>query len=203
MTVCGYVRVSTEAQDCNNQRVAIYDYAYKNNLTINKFVEVQASSRKSLQDRKTDLLLDLEAGDVIVISELSRLGRSVSEVIQLINLFIQRKIQLIAIKENIQIRESLDLQSKMLVTLFSLFAEIERDLVSQRTKEALRALKRSGKRLGRPKGHGKLILEDREDQVRKLLELQLSYSAISRMLRVDRATVLRFVKRYKIERPTK
>jgi DNA invertase Pin-like site-specific DNA recombinase len=91
----------------------------------------------------------------------------------------------------------------MLVTLFSLFAEIERDLVSQRTTEALRALKRSGKRLGRPKGHGKLILEDREDQVRKLLELQLSYSAISRMLRVDRATVLRFVKRYKIDRPTK
>jgi len=203
MTVCGYVRVSTEAQDCNSQRVAIYDYAYKNNLTINRFVEVQASSRKSLQERKTDLLLGLEAGDVIVISELSRLGRSVSEVIQLINLFIQRKIQLIAIKENIQIRESLDLQSKMLVTLFSLFAEIERDLVSQRTKEALRALKRSGKRLGRPKGYGKLILEDREDQVRKLLELQLSYSAISRMLRVDRATVLRFVKRYKIERPTK
>lgn len=172
-------------------------------MTINKFVEVQASSRKSLQERKTDLLLGLEAGDVIVISELSRLGRSVSEVIQLINLFIQRKIQLIAIKENIKIQESLDLQSKMLVTLFSLFAEIERDLVSQRTTEALRALKRSGKRLGRPKGYGKLVLEDREDQVRKLLELQLSYSAISRMLRVDRATVLRFVKRYKIDRPTK
>jgi DNA invertase Pin-like site-specific DNA recombinase len=197
--ICAYVRVSTEAQDCNNQRVAIYDYAHKHNLIINKFVEVYASSRKSLKERKTNVLTELEKGDTIIVSELSRLGRSVTEVIQLINSFIKGKIYLISLKENIVIKEQLDMQSKMLITLFSLFAEIERDLVSYRTKEALDALKKRGKRLGRPKGStGKCVLDDKEDQIKKLVELRVSHSAISRMFSVNRATVDRFVKNKKI-----
>ena len=193
--ICAYVRVSTEAQDCNNQRVAIYDYAHKHNLIINKFVEVYASSRKSLKERKTNVLTELEKGDTIIVSELSRLGRSVTEVIQLINSFIKGKIYLISLKENIVIKEQLDMQSKMLITLFSLFAEIERDLVSYRTKEALAAIKQRGKRLGRPKGStGKCVLDDKEDQIKKLVELRVSHSAIGRMFNVNRATVDRFVK---------
>lgn len=193
--ICAYVRVSTEAQDCNNQRVAIYDYAHKHNLIINKFVEVYASSRKSLKERKTNVLTELEKGDTIIVSELSRLGRSVTEVIQLINSFIKGKIYLISLKENIVIKEQLDMQSKMLITLFSLFAEIERDLVSYRTKEALAAIKQRGKRLGRPKGStGKCVLDDKEDQIKKLIELRVSHSAIGRMFSVNRATVDRFVK---------
>lgn len=193
--ICAYVRVSTEAQDCNNQRVAIYDYAHKHNLIINKFVEVYASSRKSLKERKTNVLTELEKGDTIIVSELSRLGRSVTEVIQLINSFIKGKIYLISLKENIVIKEQLDMQSKMLITLFSLFAEIERDLVSYRTKEALAAIKQRGKRLGRPKGStGKCVLDDKEDQIKKLVELRVSHSAMGRMFNVNRATVDRFVK---------
>ena len=193
--ICAYVRVSTEAQDCNNQRVAIYDYAHKHNLIINKFVEVYASSRKSLKERKTNVLTELEKGDTIIVSELSRLGRSVTEVIQLINSFIKGKIYLISLKENIVIKEQLDMQSKMLITLFSLLAEIERDLVSYRTKEALAAIKQRGKRLGRPKGStGKCVLDDKEDQIKKLIELRVSHSAIGRMFSVNRATVDRFVK---------
>lgn len=197
--ICAYVRVSTEAQDCNNQRVAIYDYAHKHNLIINKFVEVYASSRKSLKERKTNVLTELEEGDTIIVSELSRLGRSVTEVIQLINSFIKGKIYLISLKENIVIKEQLDMQSKMLITLFSLFAEIERDLVSYRTKEALAALKHDGKRLGRPKGAtNKCVLDDKEDQIKRLIELRVSHSAIGRMFNVNRATVARFVKNKKI-----
>lgn len=193
--ICAYVRVSTEAQDCNNQRVAIFDYAYKHNLVISKFVEVYASSRKSLKERKTNVLTELKEGDTIIVSELSRLGRSVTEVIQLINSFIKGKIYLISLKENIVIKEQLDMQSKMLVTLFSLFAEIERDLISYRTKEALAALKHDGKRLGRPKGAtNKCVLDDKEDQIKKLVELRVSHSAIGRMFNVNRATVDRFVK---------
>ena len=112
-------------------------------------------------------------------------------------LFVDKKgkIYLISLKENIVIKEQLDMQSKMLITLFSLFAEIERDLVSYRTKEALSAIKQRGKRLGRPKGStGKCVLDDKEDQIKKLVELRVSHSAIGRMFNVNRATVDRFVK---------
>jgi DNA invertase Pin-like site-specific DNA recombinase len=140
-------------------------------------VEVYASSRKSLKERKTNVLTELEKGDTIIVSELSRLGRSVTEVIQLINSFIKGKIYLISLKENIVIKEQLDMQSKMLITLFSLFAEIERDLVSYRTKEALAAIKQRGKRLGRPKGStGKCVLDDKEDQIKKLIITSQSFS---------------------------
>lgn len=198
--VCAYLRVSTEAQDCNRQRMVIFDYAHKNNLTISKFLEVQVSAGASFKERKTDLLLELASNDTIIVSEISRLGRSVSEVTHLINLFIQKKINFIAIKENIKITEALDMQSKMLVTLFSLFAEIERDLVSQRTKEALDALKRGGKRLGRPRGQPtKSKLDDKEDQIRQLVNLKISASAMSRIFGVDRLTVCRFIKRKNIK----
>lgn len=197
--IIGYIRVSTQQQDCNNQKLSLLDYAHKNNLIINRFIESQASSRKTLRERKADTLLELEEGDTVIVSELSRLGRSVTEVIQIINSFIHGKISFICIKENIVVKEQLDMQSKMLVTLFSLFAEIERDLVSQRTKEALDALKKRGKRLGRPVGTiTKLILEDKEDQVKKLAALKVSKSAMGRMFNVDRSTIDRFLKRKKI-----
>lgn len=199
--ICGYLRVSTEAQDCNRQRMVIFDYAHKNNLIINNFLEVQVSAKASFKERKTNLLLEFTSGDTIIVSEISRLGRSVSEVTHIINLFIEKKINFIAIKENLIVREELDMQSKMLVTLFSLFAEIERDLVSQRTKEALDALKRGGKQLGRPKGQPtKSKLDDKEDQIRQLVNLRVSASAMGRIFGVDRLTVCRFIKRKKIKR---
>ena len=199
-TIIGYVRVSTMQQDCANQRMAIFDYAHKNGLTINNFIESQASSRGTLKERKADTLLNLNSNDTIIVSEISRLGRSVSEVVQIINAFIKKKINFIAIKENIKIIEELDMQSKMLITLFSLFAEIERDLVSQRTKEALDALKRGGKRLGRPRGQPtKSKLDDKEDQIKQLVNLKISASAMGRIFGVDRLTVCRFIKRKNIK----
>lgn len=190
-----YIRVSTITQDCNNQKMAIYDYAHKNGITISKFIEVQASTKQSQEERRTNLLLELKADDTIIVSELSRLGRSVIEVVKLTNELVKRKIGLIALKENLIINGELTIQSKMIITLFSLFAEIERDLISQRTKEALAAIKKN-KKIGRPMGSlSKSKLGDKEDQVRKLLQLKISASAMARIFGVSRHTVKAFVER--------
>ena len=156
MKTIAYLRISTGGQELNNQRLAILDYAQHHQLQIDKFLEVQCSSRKTLKERGiAGLFAKMEPGDLILVSELSRLGRSVGQIIQLVDEIIKLQIKFIAIKENIKLDGKQDIQSKMMVTMFGLFAEIERDLISERTREGLIAARAKGKILGRPKGHGK------------------------------------------------
>ena len=130
----------------------LLEFARKRGVKIDEFVEVTISSRKTSKQRRIDELLQLlNKTDTVIVTELSRLGRSTAEVIALVNALVQRNIRLIAIKQNLDIQQQ-DMNSKVIVTLFSLFSELERDLISLRTKEALSAKRTRGQVLGKPKG---------------------------------------------------
>jgi DNA invertase Pin-like site-specific DNA recombinase len=200
MRIWAYLRVSRDGQDTNHQRLAILEFAHKEKMQIDDFVEVEISSRRSREERRLDFLSDsLKEGDTLIVSELSRLGRSLGEVVALVDDLHRRKIKFVAIKEKIHLADKYDMQSKVAITFFSLFAELERDLNSMRTKEALAALKREGKRLGRPKGIiGKSRLDGKECEISKLVGLKVSKTSIARIMEVDRSTLLNFMRSRKL-----
>ena len=153
MKTVAYLRVSTRSQDLANQKLAILEFSQKRRFPIDQFIESRISSRKSPIERRIDEMLGtLQPGDRLLVSELSRLGRSLSQVIQIVETLLRRKIRFIAIKEAIEFDGQQDLRTKVMIALFGLFAEVERDLISERTKEGLAAAQAKGKRLGRPKG---------------------------------------------------
>ncbi|MBP9743585.1 MAG: recombinase family protein [Burkholderiales bacterium] len=194
MKIIAYLRVSTTGQDLNNQRLAILDYAHKKHLQIDKFIEAQSSSRKTIKERNLDQLFsNVHAGDLVLVSELSRLGRSVGQIIQLIDELIKLKVRFIAIKENIQLNGKQDIQSKMMITMFGLFAEIERDLISERTPEGLQVAKNKGKNLGRPKGIGRSKLDGKEAEIKVLLDKNIPKASIAKIMDVSRSNLLHFI----------
>ena len=196
MRVIAYLRVSTTSQDLDQQRLAIVNYAQTHRLSIDEFVSAKVSSQKSLAQRGiNDLLARLQPADVLLVSELSRLGRSVSQIIFLIEKLIAKKVRLVAIKEGIDLLGKADLQTKVMITLFSLFAELERDLISERTKEGLAQARAKGKIIGRPKGAlGKSKLDGKENEIQLLLQKRVSKSAIARILEVPDPTLRHFIK---------
>jgi len=198
--VIAYVRVSTDEQDVSKQRHEILEYAHRNLMTINEFIMITVSTRKTAKDRRIEELMEkLAPGDTLIISELSRLGRSIPEVIGLVNGLVERNIRLISIKQNIDLQGEHDTTSKVMVTIFSLLAELERDLVSQRTKTALAALKAQGKTLGRPVGKkGKSKLDGKEPEILAFLDKKVPVAAIARILGCSRIGLLNFMKNKKI-----
>jgi len=196
MKTLAYLRVSKDTQDTNNQRPAILEFARVERLEVHEFVELCVSSRRSAKARKVDLLLaHLAPGDTLIVSELSRLGRSVGEIITLVDMLVTRQIRVFALKEGLQLTGVHDLQTTVMVTLFGLFAEIERTLLSMRTKEALAAAKAAGKRLGRPRGvPGKSKLDGKEEEIKALLALRVSKASIAKITGVDRATLYHFIR---------
>ena len=137
MKTVAYLRVSTRSQDLANQKLAILEFSQKRRFPIDQFIESRISSRQSPLERRIDEMLGtLEPGDRLLVSELSRLGRSLSQVIQIVETLARRKIRFIAIKEAIEFDGKQDLPTKMMIALFGLFAEVERDLISERTTEA-------------------------------------------------------------------
>ena len=178
-----YLRVSTDKQDLNYQKLEILEYARRHELHINEFIEVAMSSRQTSKQRRIDeLLTQLADSDTLIVTELSRLGRSTAEVVALVNKLLQRNIRVIIIKQRLDIAQH-DMQSKIIVTLFSLFAELERDLVSLRTREALAARKSQGVKLGKPKGTIQASQFDKDrPRIEELLSLGLSVRKIARLL---------------------
>jgi DNA invertase Pin-like site-specific DNA recombinase len=178
-----YLRVSTDKQDLNNQKLEILEYARRHDLKVDEFIEIAISSRQNARQRRIDeLLARLMDSDTLIVTELSRLGRSTSEVIALINELIQRKIRVIVVKQGLDISQH-DMQSKIVVTLFSLFAELERDLISLRTREALAAKKAQGVRLGKPEGTIQASKFDKDrERIEELLGLGLSVRKIAGLL---------------------
>jgi DNA invertase Pin-like site-specific DNA recombinase len=195
MTTLAYLRVSKDTQDTKHQRLAILEFAHAERIAIDEFVELQASTRRSAKVRKVDLLLArLAPGDTLLVSELSRLGRSVGEIITLIDTLVTRQIRVFALKEGLRLTGTQDLQTTVTVTLFGLFAEIERTLRSLRTKEALAVAKAAGKRLGRPRGAlGKSKLDGKQEEIKTLLALRVSKASIAKITGVDRATLYHFM----------
>ncbi|MFT5115588.1 MAG: DNA invertase Pin-like site-specific DNA recombinase [Parasphingorhabdus sp.] len=164
----GYLRVSTVGQDVQKNKADILSLANQKNLGQVLFVEETASGRISWKKRKiADVMEAANTGDSIIVSELSRLGRSMLECMEILSIALERKINIYAIKGNWQLDQSI--QSKIVAMAFSMAAEIERDLISQRTKEALRARKAAGLPLGRPKGPGKSKLDPFRVEIEALL----------------------------------
>lgn len=196
MKTIAYVRVSKDSQDVRNQRLAILEFAQQEKLEISEFMELSMSSRRSPKARQMDLLMaQLVSGDTLVVSELSRVGRSVGEILTTVDALVKQQVRLMAIKEGIRLDGKQDLQSKVMVTLFGLFADIERELISMRTKEGLAAARASGKRLGRPKGKlGQSKLNGKEGEIQRLLTLKVSKASIAKITGVDRSTLYHFMR---------
>lgn len=196
MRTVAYLRISTGSQDLANQKLAILDYARQKRFAVDRFVEAQASSRKGRDQRQIDELLGaLAAGDRLIVSELSRLGRSLGQVIQLVDELVKRKVRFTAIKEGIRFEGKQNLQTKVMIALFGLFAEVERDLISERTKEGLAAVRAQGRLLGRPKGSlGRSKLDGKEGEIRMLLEKAVSKASIAKILGVSATNLRHFIR---------
>src|SRR3954470_7680048 len=200
MKTIAYVRVSTGSQDLAHQKLAVLDHARQERFAVDHFVEAQASSRKGRDERRIDELLGvLEAGDRLVVGELSRLGRSLGQVIQLVEELVKRKVRFTAIKEGIRFEGKQDLQTKVMIALLGLFAEVERDLISERTKEGLAAVRAQGRLLGRPKGSlGASKLDGKEGEIRMLLEKEVSKASIAKILGVSPTNLRHFIRTRKL-----
>lgn len=193
----GYIRVSMTQQDCNNQRHEITEYAKRNDLIVDSWIEIKISSRKTRKERRIDeLLLSLQSGDTLIVSELSRLGRSTSEVINIVNELIAKGIYFIAIKQNIKVNGNMDMTSKIMITLLSLFAELERDIVSERTKSALQAKKAAGQILGKPVGTLQASsLDVHKGYISELLGLGWSIARIAEHIGTTRQNLTVYIKK--------
>lgn len=197
--IYGYIRVSTDKQTVENQRYEINNFCNKNTLVVDKWIEETISGAKNVDERKLGKLLKkMKKEDILICSELSRLGRNLLMIMGVLNECMNKDIQVWTIKDNYRLGS--DINSKVLAFAFGLSAEIERNLISQRTKEALARKKAEGVILGRPKGSksSKTKLTGNEKRIKELLDKNVSYSAIGRILNVHRLTVSSFVKRHEI-----
>lgn len=178
-----YIRASTDKQDTNNQKLEILEYSRKKGMLVDDFIELTISSRKTKKQRRIDELMErLESSDTLIVTELSRLGRSTAEVIGLINALVEKSVRVVLLKQNLDFN-NYDMNSKIIITLFSLFAELERDLVSARTREALAAKKAQGIKLGKPKGTiQKSKFDEHVDKIGDLLKMGLSVRKIAKVL---------------------
>ena len=181
--IIAYIRTSTDKQELNNQKLEIFEYAKKHQFQISNFIEMSVSSRKTSKERRIDDMISaLNNADILIVTELSRLGRSTAEVIGLINELLKKKVRIIVIKQQLDIKQH-DMTSKVMITLFSLFSELERDLISLRTKEALASKKRQGIKLGKPKGTIQKSKFDKDiEKIKELLGLGLSVRKIASFL---------------------
>ena len=196
MKTVAYLRVSTPQQDVRNQRLAILEYARANDVRIDEFIEATASGQTSEKRRRLDELTSLlQRGDHLVVSELSRLGRSLGQIVTILDALAKAGVAFVALKENIRVEGGRrDIQSKVMTTLFALFAEVERDLISERTREGLARARASGRKLGRPKGSlGVSRLDGKEDKIRRFLELGVSKTAIAKITGVSRTALYSFM----------
>jgi len=191
----GYIRISTDKQTTENQRYEILKFADTKQLIIDEWIEETISSTKKLDVRKFgELLHRMQKGDVLIVSELSRMGRNLMQIMKILHDCMEKDVMVYTVKENYELGNNIN--SKVLAFAFGLSAEIERNLISQRTKEALARRKAEGQILGRPKGSKSQMrkLTGKEDEIKSLMNKKISYSAIGRILGVHRLTVSSFVK---------
>ena len=198
MSVFGYIRISTSDQSIQGQEYGILRFAKDRHWTIDEIVNETVSGAVPYQKRKLGALLDqCKAKDTLIVTEISRLGRSLMEVLGVVNLCLSKGISLYTIKERFELNDTIN--SKVLVFAFGLASELERQLISQRTKEALARKRADGVQLGRPKGSkGKSKLDGKEAEIGMFLAKGVTKASISKILGCDPGTVSAFIKTRKI-----
>jgi DNA invertase Pin-like site-specific DNA recombinase len=183
MKVIGYIRVSTDKQDLDKQHHLLLDYAQKQGLRIDEFIEVEISSRKNAKERRIEELVEkLDTGDTLIVAELSRLGRNMLETLNIINQLSESGVKIIFVRQ--PELSTTGSHAKLLLAIYSYFAEAEREYISLRTKQGLAAAKAQGQQLGRPKGskNKERVLDPHRDQLRKFLQLGLNLAAIRQII---------------------
>ncbi len=197
----GYIRVSTDKQTVENQRYEINQFCKKEHLKVDAWIEETVSGCIKIENRKLgSLLAKMKKGDILVCSEISRLGRNLMMIMSILNHCLNHEVQVWSIKDNYRLGQ--DLNSKVLAFAFGLTAEIERTLISQRTKEALARKKAEGIQLGRPKGsvslNSRLIHNIHE--IKKLILERKKLKEIAKLYQVNPRTLNRFIQRHPLQK---
>lgn len=200
--IYGYIRVSSDKQTVENQRFEINNFCERESITIDGWIEETISGTKAYTKRELGKLLKrVQKDDLIICAELSRLGRNLFMIMEILNICMTRECRVWTIKDNYRLGD--DIQSKVLAFAFGLSAEIERNLISQRTKEALARKKAEGVVLGRPKGRknstDKYKLSGKEKLIKELLLVNVSKRQIAKICKVDRNTLARFISEHLTE----
>jgi DNA invertase Pin-like site-specific DNA recombinase len=194
-----YLRVSTNDQDLEKNKADILHLANSKKLGHVEWVEEKVSGRVSWKKRELGRVMnELKSGDNLLVSELSRLGRSMLQCMEILSIATEKGIHIFAVKGNWQLDDSI--QSKVLAMAFTMAAEIERDLISQRTKEALAARRRSGKPIGRPKGSGKSKLDEHRDEIERLLNEGSTQRYVASRFNTSPTNLSRWMKKHGLRR---
>ena len=183
MTVIGYIRVSSDKQDAQKQEHLLLKYAQQHHMQIDDFIKIEISSRKNTQARRIDELLRLlETNDVLLVAELSRLGRNMFEVLNIINQLSENGVRIVFVRQ--PELSTAGPHGKLLLAIYSYFAEAERDFISVRTQQGLAAARASGKQLGRPKGSRDKarILDPYREKIKEYLQLRLPLRRIRTLI---------------------
>ena len=197
--IYSYIRVISDKQTVENQRFEINNFCKKEKLVINDWIEETISGTKNYTKRQLgNLLKKVHKDDIIICSELSRLGRNLFMIMEILNICMTKECRVWTIKDNYRLGD--DIQSKVLAFAFGLSAEIERNLISQRTKEALARKKAEGIVLGRPKGRKsapeKYKLHGKKSLIEELLKAKISKRQIAQICKADRNTLDRYIKQF-------
>lgn len=200
MAAYAYLRISTDAQDVNNQKHGILEYANRMGLVNLAFVEDAVSGTKKWRQRRLGLMLqDMTSGDVLIFAEVTRMARSTIQVLEILEYCMDKEITVHIAKQNMVLDGSM--QSKIIATILGLAGEIEREFIRQRTKEALAARVAKGIKLGRPKGKAvRLKLDDIRDDIEKYYKMGLSLREIGKLLNIASSTLSDYIKIREIRR---
>lgn len=205
MDIIGFVRVSKDSQDTERQRAKILDYANSHSLGKVRFLDIKISTRtRESKAIYAEMIESLREGkDMIIVSDLTRAGRDLINVIQNVNRIVEKNLAFVAIDNGINISlntEKLDFATKALVYNFAMMGELQRDMISMNTKDKLQAARNRGVKLGRPKGStSKSKLDGKEQEIAILLDKRVSKASIARIMDVSPTTMKHFIKSRKLE----
>ena len=195
-----YIRVSTENQTTENQKLNIKEYCKYRRITKVKFISEKVSGTKNYEKRELGKLIEiLNSGDILIVTELSRLGRSITMIFEILNILLKKNVKVYAIKENYELGDNV--QSQVLAFAFSLSAQIERTLISERTKMGLERARKQGKQIGSIKGvkHKNYKLDKKKRYIQRRIKERQSINSLAKELKVMNVTLVNFLKRNNIK----
>lgn len=199
MTTYAYLRVSTIEQNTEKNKLEILKFANDKKLGNVEFIEEQISGRANFKERQLgELLNKMQEDDILLVPELSRIARSITQIFEVIDITKQKGIILYSLKENFS-NDDKSITSTVTSTVFALIAQIERELISMRTKEALHSKRSMGIKLGRPKGKGKSKLDKYKDEILKMIELKVPKTIVAKRYNTTVTNLYGFLKNYKRE----